>query len=70
MKKVKDPSEMTLTELRKALPKERKRAAQLRRVSVEKPDLGVGWNIAATSAEKNVAEMERLIKEKSKKKNS
>jgi len=68
MKKVKDPKDMTLTELRKALPEERKRAAKLRKVATESPDLGVGWCIAATSAEKDAAEMERLIGEKSKKK--
>ena len=61
MKKVKDPHEMTLTELRKALPKERIRAANLRQVATEKPDLGTGWTIAADSAEKDAAEMERLI---------
>ena len=67
MKRTKEPHEMTLTELRKALPKERQRATNLRTVATERPDLGFGWGIAADSAEKNVGDIERLINEKSSK---
>ncbi len=56
---------MDLSELKKELPKEQKRAESLRAFATKNPDMGEGWLMAATSAENNVALMIRLIDEKS-----
>ena len=64
MKRTTEPREMTLAELKKALPVEEARAARLREFTEARPDLGFGWEIAASNAKANVREIVELIKEK------
>lgn len=66
MKREKTPEEMTLKELKKYLPLETERAARLRKTSIEQPDLGPGYAIAADSVERKVEDIKRLIAEKTK----